>query len=157
SAVYDPAATPRRRLGDLVKPVPGSPGFVRPGASTIYREQGQRFIAVKFGIRGRDLAGAVAQAQAQVPPLIHRPHRVEWSGEFQEMQDAEQRMLAMVVLSLALIMILLFLAFRSWLDAFLVLSSVGAMSLGGVWALLLTGTTFNVSAAVGFISILGVS
>jgi cobalt-zinc-cadmium resistance protein CzcA len=131
--------------------------FIRPGASTIYREQGQRLIAVKFSVRGRDLAGAVAEAQEKTRPLIQAPYRTEWSGEFEEMEHAEKRMLLVVSLSLVLIVLLLYLAFLSLLDAVVVLSNVLAMSLGGIWALVLTGTNFNVSAAVGFISILGVA
>jgi cobalt-zinc-cadmium resistance protein CzcA len=154
---------PRRPLSDLVTPVDaaGRPDphgqFIRPGASTIFREQGNRLIAVKFSVRDRDLAGAVADAQAKTANLFTPPYRAEWSGEYQEMQEAERRMLLIVCLSLLLIMILLYLAFKSLLDAAVVLSNVLAMSLGGLWALLLTGTNFNISAAVGFISILGVA
>jgi cobalt-zinc-cadmium resistance protein CzcA len=157
------AATPRRRLRDLVTPldengIPDPEGsFVRPGASTIYREQGNRLIAVKFSVRGRDLAGAVADAQHATADLFEAPYRAEWSGEFQEMQEAERRLTYIIPLSLMLIFILLYLAFHSLLDALLVLSNVAALSLGGVWALLLTGTNFSVSAAVGFISIFGVA
>ncbi len=154
---------PRRRIRDLVTPLspPGPPGeepdFTRPGASMIYREQGKRMIAIKFGVRGRDLAGAVAEAQAKVEPLIHAPYRTEWSGEFRQMEQAERRLLLVVSLSLGLILVLLYLAFHSVLDVLTVFSNVLAVSMGGVWALLLTGTHFNVSAAVGFISILGVA
>src|SRR5262249_27156769 len=151
------------RLGDLVSPV-GKDGsldpngqFLRPGASTIYREQGQRLIAVKFSVRGRDLAGAVAQAQKKTAHLIPAAYRAEWSGEFQEMEDAERRLQVIIPLSLLLIVILLYLAFRSLLDVVVVLSNVVALSLGGIWALWLTGTNFSISAAVGFISIFGVA
>ncbi len=123
----------------------------------IYREQGHRLIAIKFSVRGRDLAGAVAEAQKRINPIIEAPYRAEWSGEFEEMQEAEQRLLLMVPLSLALIFMLLYAAFRNVLDAVMVFSNVLALSLGGVWALLLTGTNFNISAAVGFISIFGVA
>ncbi len=134
--------TPRRRIGDLVTPLgpDGKPDpkadFVRSGASTIYREQGNRLIAVKFGVRGRDLASAVKEAQAATQDLFHAPYRAEWSGEFQEMQEAEVRLLAAVALSLALILTLLYMAFHSLLDAVVVLSGVVAVSMGGVWALL---------------------
>lgn len=158
------AQFPQRRLGDLLTPlnVRGQPDasagrYVRPGASTIAREQGQRFIAVKFGVRGRDLASTVAEAQEKINPLIHAPYRAEWSGEFQEMEEAEHRLLIVVSVSLLLILFLLYLAFRSFLDALVVYANVLAMSLGGVWALMLTGMNFNISAAVGFISILGVA
>jgi cobalt-zinc-cadmium resistance protein CzcA len=131
--------------------------YERPGAAMIYRERGRRLIAIKFSVRGRDLAGAVAEAQARIKPMIEAPYRAEWSGEFEEMEDAEQRLLLMVPLSLALIFMLLYAAFRNVLDALMVFSNVLALSLGGVWALLLTGTNFNISAAVGFISIFGVA
>ncbi|HEX3871355.1 MAG TPA: efflux RND transporter permease subunit, partial [Pirellulales bacterium] len=158
------ARVPRRRLGDLVTPVneQGQPdpdgSFVRPGASTISREQGNRLIAVKFGVRGRDLASTVAEAQQVTAPLVEgTPYRMTWSGEFQQMEEAEQRMAKIVALSLVLILILLYLAFRSLLDAFVVFANVAVMSMGGVWTLFITGINFNVSAAVGFISILGVA
>jgi cobalt-zinc-cadmium resistance protein CzcA len=157
------ANAPRRRLGDLVTPLNeegvSDPGgkFVRPGASTIYREQGNRLIAVKFSVRGRDLAGAVAEAQDKTANLFQPPYRVEWSGEFQEMQEAEQRLMYIIPLSLALIFILLYLAFHSLLDAVVILSNVVALSMGGIWALKLTGTNFSISAAVGFVSIFGVA
>lgn len=151
------SGTPRRRLTDLVSP-PNSDGqFLKPGASTIYREQDQRLIAVKFSVRGRDLASAVAEAQAKAKGLIPPGYRAEWSGEFQEMEEAEHRLVKVVGLSLVVILILLYLAFHSLLDAVVVLSNVVAMSLGGIWALLFLGINFNISAAVGFISILGVA
>jgi cobalt-zinc-cadmium resistance protein CzcA len=152
-------------LKELVSPVgPGGrldPGgsYVRPGVSIIYREQGSRMIAVKFSVRGRDLAGAVTEAQGRIADLFPKgsPYRTEWGGEFEEMQVAEGRLMLVVPLSLVAIFILLYLAFRSLLDALVVLSNVAALSLGGVWALLLTGTNFSISAAVGFISIFGVA
>jgi cobalt-zinc-cadmium resistance protein CzcA len=155
--------TPRRRLGDLVTPVdengiPDPTGhFLRPGASTIYREQGNRLIAVKFSVRDRDLAGAVAEAQQKTAHVFQAPYRAEWSGEFQEMEEAEKRLMVIIPLSLGLIFILLYLAFGSLLDVFAILSNVVALSLGGFWALILTGTNFSISAAVGFISIFGVA
>src|SRR5262249_20237976 len=118
---------------------------------------GKRLIAVKFSVRGRDLASAVAEAQAKTAPLLRAPYRAEWSGEFQEMEEAEHRLMYIIPLSLALIMVLLYLAFRSLLDVVVILSNVVALSLGGIWALLLTGTNFSISAAVGFISIFGVA
>jgi cobalt-zinc-cadmium resistance protein CzcA len=155
--------TPRLRLRDLVTPVgdDGAPDpdsqFTRPGASMIYREQGKRLIAIKFSVRGRDLAGAVAEAQAKTNDLYQAPYRAVWSGEFEEMQEAEARLMIIVPLSLAMIFVLLYMAFRNVLDSIMVFSNVVALSLGGVWALLLTGTNFNISAAVGFISIFGVA
>jgi len=154
---------PRRRLGDLVTPLDakGRPdengSFLKPGASTIYREQGQRLIAIKFAVRGRDLASTVAEAKKHVEPLLQLPYRAEWSGEFQEMEEAEERLAKVFAVSLVLIVILLYMAFRSILDAAVVLANVLAMAVGGVWALKVVGLNFNISAAVGFISILGVA
>jgi cobalt-zinc-cadmium resistance protein CzcA len=155
--------TPRRKLGDLVTPYTPdgtqSPegSFVRPGASMIFREQGKRMIAVKFSVRGRDLASAVAEAREKTADLISTPYRTEWSGEFEQMQDAETRLLFIIPLALLLIFVLLYLAFHSLLDAVVVLSNVAALSIGGIWALLLTGTNFSTSAAVGFVSLFGVA
>jgi cobalt-zinc-cadmium resistance protein CzcA len=163
AAINNISNVPRLRLGQLVTPVndeglPDPNGkFLRSGASTIYREQGKRFIAVKFSVRGRDLAGAVAAAQAKTAPQIPVGYRTEWSGEFQEMLEAERRLMYIVPLSLTAIFVVLYLAFHDLVDALLVFSNVVALCLGGVWALLLTGTNFSISAAVGFISIFGVA
>jgi cobalt-zinc-cadmium resistance protein CzcA len=154
---------PRRKLGDLVTPLDDrgiqSPNgsFIRPGASMIFREQGKRMIAVKFSVRGRDLAGAVAQARETTDPLIPLPYRTEWSGEFEQMKDAEGRLMFIIPLALVLIFVLLYMAFNSLLDAVVVLSNVFALTIGGIWALILTDTNFSTSAAVGFVSLFGVA
>ncbi|MDG3007359.1 efflux RND transporter permease subunit [Paludisphaera mucosa] len=149
AGVSDFGDAPWRRLGDLVTPTDshGDPdpaaSFIHPGASMIYREEGNRMIAVKFGVRGRDLAGAVAEAQARVGPLVEALYRVEWSGDFRQMEQAERRMGLVIAVAFALIVVLLYLAFGSLLDACVIFANVAAVSLGGVWALLLTGTHFN--------------
>ena len=155
--------TPRLRLGDLVSPV-GEDGttkkdgsYVRAGASTIYREQGTRLIAIKFSVRGRDLGSAVAEAQRKTKDVVQSPYRLVWSGEFEEMEEAERRLLLIIPLSLTLIFILLFMAFHSLIDALVVFSNVVALSLGGIWGLWLTNTNFSISAAVGFVSLFGVA
>jgi cobalt-zinc-cadmium resistance protein CzcA len=163
STVESSNRVPRRRLGDLVTPLneqgmPDSHGsFLRPGASTIAREQSKRLIAVKFSVRGRDLASTVAEAQAKTAAILQPPYTSVWSGEFQQMREAESRMALIVCLSLVLILVMLYLAFHSLLDAFVVYANVGVMIMGGIWTLFLTGINFNVSAAVGFISVLGVA
>jgi cobalt-zinc-cadmium resistance protein CzcA len=155
--------TPRLRLRDLVTPIgeDGAPNpggqFERHGASDIYRENGKRMIAIKFSVRGRDLGSAVDEARARTRELFRAPYRAVWSGEFEEMEDAEGRLLWIIPLSLGLIFILLYMAFRSFLDAAAVLSNVFALAIGGVWALYLTGTNFSISAAVGFVSLFGVA
>lgn len=150
-----PNSVPRRRLADLVTASDGK--FLRPGASTIFREQGRRFIAIKFGVRGRDLASTVAEAQKKVGPLMPDGYRAEWSGEFEGMRRAEGRLVRVFAVSLVLIVVMLYMAFRSVLDAAVVFANVIAMGIGGVWALKLAHLNFNISAAVGFISILGVA
>jgi cobalt-zinc-cadmium resistance protein CzcA len=155
--------TPRLRLRDLVSPVgpDGAPdpkgSFERSGASTIYREQGKRLIAIKFNVRGRDLAGAVAEAKEKTAHLFQTPYRASWDGEFQEMERAEKRLFIIIPLSLGLVFVLLYMAFHSFLDAIVVLSNVIDLAVGGIWALYLTGTHFSISAAVGFVSLFGVA
>jgi cobalt-zinc-cadmium resistance protein CzcA len=155
--------TPRRQLRDLVSPVGrnGAPDykgtFERAGASTIYREQGKRMIAVKFNVRGRDLGSTVAEAKENTADLFQVPYRDVWDGEFNEMGKAQKRLLFIIPLSLGLIFVLLYLAFHSLLDAVVVFSNVIDLSMGGIWALLLTGTPFSISAAVGFVSLFGVA
>src|SRR5262249_38901099 len=95
--------------------------------------------------------------QRATADLFQAPYRAVWSGEFEEMEAAVRRLMVYVPISLVLIFLMLYLAFNSFLDTFVVCSNVVGMGLGGVWALLLTGTNFNISAAVGFISILGVA
>jgi cobalt-zinc-cadmium resistance protein CzcA len=164
AAINNITSVPRLRLRHLVTPVneKGEPDpkgtFLRPGASTIYREQGKRLVAVKFSIEpGRGLAAAVAKAQEMIDPEMPAGYTTEWSGEFQEMKEAEGRLGYIIPISLALVFALLYLAFHDFVDALLVFSNVIALSLGGVWALFLTGTHFSISAAVGFISIFGVA
>jgi cobalt-zinc-cadmium resistance protein CzcA len=157
------SSTPRLRLRDLVTPVGenGSPDengqFERHGASDIYRENGKRMIAIKFSVRGRDLGSAVNEARERTKELFQAPYRAVWSGEFEEMEDAEARLMFIVPLALGLIFILLYTAFGSLLDAVVVISNVFAMAVGGIWALYLTNTNFSISAAVGFVSLFGVA
>jgi cobalt-zinc-cadmium resistance protein CzcA len=160
------AGTPRLLLRQLVTPVNATTGepdphgvFLRSGASTIFREQGKRLIAVKFSVppEKRDLAGAVAEAQEKVNPIMPPGYTTEWSGEFKQMQEAEKRLLYVAPVSLILIFLLLYLSFGNLPDVVVVLFNVTSLSMGGIWALLLTGTHFSISAAVGFISIFGVA
>jgi cobalt-zinc-cadmium resistance protein CzcA len=114
-------------------------------------------IAIKFSVRGRDLGSAVDEARTATQKVFDPPYRAVWSGEFEEMEAAEGRLMLIIPLSLALIFILLYTAFRSLLDALAVLSNVFALAIGGIWALHLTGTNFSISAAVGFVSLFGVA
>jgi cobalt-zinc-cadmium resistance protein CzcA len=157
------SSTPRLRLRDLVTPVgkdmePDPTGdFVDAGAATIYRENGQRMIAIKFSVRGRDLGSAVDEAKARTKDLFKIPYRAVWSGEFEQMEEANGRLLWIIPLSLALIFMLLYSAFRSILDTMVIFSNVFDVAVGGIWALYLTGTHFSIAAAVGFVSLFGIA
>jgi cobalt-zinc-cadmium resistance protein CzcA len=157
------STSPRLRLRDLVSPVAEGGGidpkgqFERAGAEMIYREQGERLVAIKFSVRNRDLGGAVAEARNRIKDLLPSPYRAVWSGEFEQMEDAQGRLLWIIPMSLGLIFILLYSALHSWLDAVVVISNVFDLAIGGVWAMFLTGTVFSISAAVGFISLFGVA
>jgi cobalt-zinc-cadmium resistance protein CzcA len=163
-SIYLEAQTgvPRRRLRDLVTPLNDEgrrdpkATFTRSGASTIYREQGERLIAVKFSVRGRDLASAVAEAQKRTRGFFQGSYRAVWSGEFEEMENALRRLAIVAALAMVLIVILLYLALQSLLDVLVVCSNVVVIVIGGIWSLMLMGMNFNISAGVGFISIFGV-
>ena len=134
----------------------------KPGATYIYRENNRRYIPIKFGVEGRDLASTIHDAQARVedPKVgaqLPKGYDIDWAGEFAQMQQANERLMYIVPLSIGLILVLLYTAFNSMKDALLVMANVVAATMGGVWALKLTGTPFSISAAVGFISIFGVA
>jgi cobalt-zinc-cadmium resistance protein CzcA len=155
---------PRLRLKDLVSPVgddgrpnPEAQDYIRAGGSMITRENGKRFIAVRFAIRDRDLASTIDEVKEKISGLYPSPYYEVMGGEFEQMSDAESRLLIIIPTSLVLIFILLFIAFRSMLDVAAILSNVFFSTIGGIWALYLTGTNFSISAAVGFISIFGVA
>jgi heavy metal efflux system protein len=134
----------------------------KPGATYIYRENNRRYIPIKFSVQGRDLASTIHDAEARVRDpnrgaLLPRGYDVDWAGEFAQMQQANERLMYIVPISIGLILVLLYTAFNSLKDALLVMANVIAATMGGVWALKLTGTPFSISAAVGFISIFGVA
>jgi cobalt-zinc-cadmium resistance protein CzcA len=129
------------------------------GASFIYREQQQRYIPIKFSVRGRDLGSAVIEAQRRIAEDVQLPggYRLEWVGEFGNLQDAIQRLKIVVPISIVLIAILLYLNFSSLVDTLLALSVIPMALIGGIFALFFTGTAFSVSAAIGFIALFGIS
>jgi cobalt-zinc-cadmium resistance protein CzcA len=129
------------------------------GASYIYHETTQRYIPIKFSVRGRDLGSTVAEAQARIARNVKLPtgYRILWAGEFQDLQTAKQRMAVFVPMSLALILILLYSLFNSIRDSLLALAGIPFAIGGGILALFVTGLPFSVSAAIGFISLFGVS
>jgi cobalt-zinc-cadmium resistance protein CzcA len=129
------------------------------GAAFIYREQQQRYIPIKFGVRGRDLGSAVLEAQQKVAEHVTLPggYRLEWVGEFGNLQEAVQRLTIVVPLSIALIGILLYINFGSLRDTLLVASVIPMALIGGIFALYLTETPFSVSAAIGFVALFGIA
>ena len=140
-------------LGDL--------GEVRleTGASYIYRENSQRFVPLKYSVRGRDLGSTVADAQVRIAEKVPLPpgYRMEWTGEFGALVEAQKRLAFIVPLSLLLILMLLYSLFNSVRDSLLALSGIPFAVAGGILGLYVAGLNFSVSAAIGFISLFGVS
>jgi cobalt-zinc-cadmium resistance protein CzcA len=129
------------------------------GASYIYRETTQRYIPIKFSVRGRDLGSTVAEAQERIAKNVKLPtgYRMVWAGEFEDLQLAQKRLAIVVPLSLVLILVLLYGLFNSLRDSLLTLAGIPFAIAGGILALYATGLPFSVSAAIGFISLFGVS
>ena len=129
------------------------------GPFFIYRESGRRYIAIKFGVRGRDLGGAVAQAQDLVNGDVHleRGYTIRWDGQFNEMKVAQQKLSVIIPLALVAIFVLLCLAFRGIKDAALVLVNVPYAAIGGIVALYLAGEDLSISAGIGFLSLFGIA
>lgn len=129
------------------------------GAAFIYREQQQRYVPIKFSVRGRDLGSAVLEAQHAVESSVLIPggYRLEWVGEFGNLQEAAARLGVAVPLSLALIVLLLYLNFSSLRDALLAASVIPMALLGGILALWVSGTPFSVSSAIGFVALFGIA
>jgi cobalt-zinc-cadmium resistance protein CzcA len=166
-------------IGRIMVDVPGgtednSPGFRvplsqltrikphTPGASYIYRENNRRYIPIKFSVRDRDLASAIAEAKRRVfdpntgvklPP----GYEIKWAGEFEQMEEANSRLIWIIPLSLFVILMLLYGMFSSLKDCMLVMVNVLEAAMGGVLALYLSGTHFSISGAVGFVSVFGVA
>jgi heavy metal efflux system protein len=131
----------------------------RDGAFMIYRENGRRYIPIKFSVRGRDLATAIQDLQQQLSSKIKLPsgYNYTWAGEFDSLRKEQRRLAFIIPVSLLVILILLYIQFRSWKDAVIVLGTLPFGAIGGVFALFLTRTPFSISAAVGFTSLTGVA
>ncbi len=129
------------------------------GASYIYHERGERFIPVKFSVRGRDLGSTVTEAQARIARHVVLPqgYRMVWAGEFEEMKQARKRLMIILPIAVALILVLLYALFNSLLDSLLTLVAIPFSIAGGIIALYVSGLDLSVSAAIGFISLFGVS
>jgi cobalt-zinc-cadmium resistance protein CzcA len=129
------------------------------GASFIYREAQERYIPIKFSVRGRDLGTAVLEAQQKVAQQVVIPggYHMEWVGEFGNLQDAIARLSVVVPLALGLICLLLYINFNSLTDMLLAASVIPMAVIGGILMLYITGTAFSVSAAIGFVALMGIA
>jgi cobalt-zinc-cadmium resistance protein CzcA len=129
------------------------------GASFVYRESGQRYVPVRFSVRGRDLEGTIKEAQQRVAAAVPLPSGtyLQWSGEYGALKAAKSRLFVIVPLTLVLILLLLYGATSSWMDTAIIFVKIPVACLGGAVALFLTSTPFSISAAVGFISIFGIA
>jgi len=131
----------------------------RDGAFMIYRENGRRYIPIKFSVRGRDLATTIQDLQQQLINKVKLPsgYNYTWAGEFDSLRKEQRRLAFIIPVSLVAILVLLYIQFRSWKDALIVLGTLPFGGIGGVLALFLTRTPFSISAAVGFTSLTGVA
>lgn len=129
------------------------------GATYIYHERNERFIPIKFSVRGRDLGRTVAEIQQRIDSEIKLPvgYRVLYAGEFEELQKAKERMVILIPMAIALILVLLYALFTSFAYSMLALGAVPFTAASGMLALYLTGQVISISAVIGFISLLGVS
>ena len=129
------------------------------GAYYIYREQQERYVPVKFSVRGRDLGGAVLEAQQRVAETVKIPsgYRVEWVGEFSNLKNALQRLALAVPIAIALIGLLLYMSFGSLRDTLLAGSAIPMALVGGIFGLWLADMSFSISAAIGFVALFGIA
>ena len=132
---------------------------VEDGAEEIYREANQRYVAIKYSVRGRDLGSTVEEAIAKVNRQVKLPpgYHLDWAGEYQSQKRANKRLSLVVPITLLLIFMILYAMFRSGKWALLILATVAMAPLGGMLALLITHTNFSVSSGVGFLALFGVS
>ncbi|MBV8567134.1 MAG: efflux RND transporter permease subunit [Methylobacteriaceae bacterium] len=129
------------------------------GPSMIYREQQERYVPIRFGVRKRDLGGAVREAQERVAASVPLPagYRLEWVGQFRDLTAALERLGFIVPLSIGVILLLLLANFRSLIDALLAASAMPMALVGGIFALVVTNMPFSVSAAIGFVGLFGIA
>ncbi len=146
----DGTVVPLAQIADVVQ---------EEGPSLIYREDIQRYVPIKFSVRGRDLASTVAEAESRISSSVTLPYdtHLEWAGEIDQLNETTGRLLWIVPASLVLIALVVYGTVKTWVDTLVVLAGIPVACSGGILALLLTGTTFSISAAMGFISIFGLA
>jgi len=140
---------PVKEIADIIKIT---------GPILIFRDNNERFVALKFSVRGRDMGSAIAEAQKKVNAAIKLPkgYSMEWQGDFENQQRASHRLSIVVPISLILIFFILFVLFGNVTDAGLILLNVPFAIIGGITALHITGTNFSISAGIGFIALFGI-
>ncbi|MGA2991818.1 MAG: CusA/CzcA family heavy metal efflux RND transporter [Candidatus Korobacteraceae bacterium] len=129
------------------------------GASMIYRESNSRYIAIKYSVRGRDLGSAVEEAIRNVNDKVKLPagYYLDWAGEYASQKRANRRLAVIIPITILAVFLILYTMFRSFKWSLLILLNVSLAPLGGLLALLLTGTHFSVSSGIGFLALFGVS
>jgi heavy metal efflux system protein len=129
------------------------------GAFYIYREAQERYIPVKFSVRGRDLGGAVLEAQEKVAEDVKLPsgYRLDWAGDFANFQNAVARLAIAVPIAIALILLLLYVSFGSLVDTLIAGSAIPMALVGGILGLFLADMPFSISAAIGFVALFGIA
>src|SRR5208283_1583208 len=132
---------------------------VEDGASMIYREANSRYIAIKYGVRGRDLGSTVEEAMKEVNYKVKLPqgYHIDWAGEYESQKRANARLSIIIPVTILIILLLLYMMFKSFKWAILVLGNVAAASIGGFLSLLVTGTNFSVSSGIGLLALTGVA
>ncbi|HVR22943.1 MAG TPA: efflux RND transporter permease subunit, partial [Candidatus Polarisedimenticolia bacterium] len=132
---------------------------VADGASEVYREGNERYIAIKYSVRGRDLGSTVEEAIQKVGEKVKLPtgYHLKWEGEYASQKRANARLLIVLPITIMIIFIILYTMFKSFKWAMLIMANIAIAPVGGLLALLLTGTNFSVSSGVGFLALFGVS
>jgi cobalt-zinc-cadmium resistance protein CzcA len=132
---------------------------IHEGSFMIYREGGRRYIPIKFSVRGRDLATTINELQDKLAKEVPLPngYTESWAGEFDSLRKEQKRLALIIPISLAIIVILLYMQFGTWKDALIVLATLPFAAVGGTVSLFLWHTPFSISAAVGFTSLIGVA
>jgi cobalt-zinc-cadmium resistance protein CzcA len=132
---------------------------VKDGASEIYREENSRYVAIKYGVRGRDLGSTVEEAMRLVGQRVKLPvgYHIDWAGEYESQKRSQRRLMIVVPITLLVIFIILYTMFGSGKWAGLILANVAIAPIGGFLALLITGTHLSVSSGIGFLALFGVS
>ncbi len=132
---------------------------VTDGASEIYREGNRRYVAIKYSVRGRDLGSTVEEAIKKVNEQVKLPtgYSIDWEGEYESQKRADARLLIVLPITILIIFVILYTMFKSYKWALLIMATVVIAPIGGLLALLITGTNFSVSSGVGFLALFGVS